>query len=78
VRDFPVPANISFARVEPWSGEPAAPWMDAPWMAFVRGTFPRTYLAAPPTRSFDEMWIAPTPPPPPGAAPGKCSGLQCL
>ena len=25
VRDFPVPPNVSFARVEPWSGDPAGP-----------------------------------------------------
>jgi penicillin-binding protein 1A len=78
VRDFPVPANVSFARVEPWSGEPAPAWIaDAPWMAFVRGTLPRTYLAAPPVRSFDELWLAPTPPPPPGAAP-PCRSPRCL
>lgn len=76
VRDFPVPPNLSFARVEPWSGEQAAPWTDAPWMPFVRGTLPRGYLAAPPVRSFDELWTAPTPPPPPAAV--KCTSLQCL
>ncbi len=76
VRDFPVPANVSFARVEPWSGEMAGPWMDAPWMAFVRGTFPRTYLSGPPVRSFDDLWIAPTPPAPPSAP--RCSGASCL
>ncbi|HSK00103.1 MAG TPA: PBP1A family penicillin-binding protein [Kofleriaceae bacterium] len=76
VRDFPVPPNVSFARVEPWSGEVAPAWLDAPWMAFVRGTFPRSFLAAPPVRSFDELWLAPTPPPPPGAA--RCTSLRCL
>ena len=25
VRDFPVPPNVSFARVEPWSGDPTGP-----------------------------------------------------
>jgi penicillin-binding protein 1A len=78
VRDFPVPPNVSFARVEPWSGELAPAWMDAPWMAFVRGTFPRSFLAAPPVRSFDELWLAPTPPPPPGAAAPRCTSLRCL
>jgi penicillin-binding protein 1A len=82
VRDFPVPPNVSFAHVEPWGGEPAPPWLDAPWMAFVRGTFPRSYLAAPPVRSFDELWLAPTPPPPPGSAPTTpavpCRGVQCI
>jgi len=78
VRDFPVPPNVSFARVEPWSGEVAPPWLDAPWMAFVRGTFPRSFLAAPPVRSFDELWLAPTPPPPPGAAAPRCTSLRCL
>jgi penicillin-binding protein 1A len=81
VRDFPVPPNVSFAHVEPWGGEPAPAWLDAPWMAFVRGTFPRSYLAAPPVRSFDELWLAPTPPPPPGSAPTRavpCRGIQCI
>ena len=77
VRDFPVPPNVSFARVEPWSGEMAPPWSDVLWMAFVRGTFPRSFLAAPPVRSFDELWIAPTIPIP-AAAPAPCKGMQCL
>jgi penicillin-binding protein 1A len=76
VRDFPVPPNVSFAHVEPWSGGLAGPWMDAPWMPFVRGTFPRGFLAGPPVRSFDDLWVAPTPPPPPGAK--KCVGISCL
>lgn len=76
VRDFAVPPNVSFARVEPWSGAPAFPWSDALWMAFVRGTLPRSFLAAPPARSFDELWRAPTPPAPPPAA--KCNSLRCL
>jgi penicillin-binding protein 1A len=83
VRDFPVPPNVTFAHVEPWSGQMAGPWMDAPWMAFVRGTLPRSFLAAPPPRSFDELWLAPAPPlPPPAAAavaaPPKCSSPRCL
>jgi len=79
VRDFPVPPNTSFAHVEPWSGELAGPWLEAPWMPFVRGTFPRSYLAGPPVRSFDDLWVAPTPPAPP-APPGaaKCVGISCL
>jgi penicillin-binding protein 1A len=76
VRDFPVPPNVSFAHVEPWSGSLAGPWIDAPWMPFVRGTFPRSFLAGPPVRSFDDLWVAPTPPPPPGAT--KCVGTDCL
>jgi hypothetical protein len=77
VRDFPVPPNVSYARVEPWSGEMAPPWSDVLWMAFVRGTFPRSFLAAPPVRSFDELWIAPTIPIP-AAAPAPCKGMQCI
>jgi penicillin-binding protein 1A len=78
VRDFPVPPNVTFARVEPWSCQPAAPWQDAQWAAFVRGTLPRTFLAAPPVRSFDELGLAPTPPPVAGAAGARCSSLRCL
>jgi hypothetical protein len=42
--------------------------MDAPWMAFVRGTLPRSYLSGLPVRSFDELWIPPSPPAPPPPA----------
>ena len=35
VRDFPIPPNISFARIEPWSGEPGSIYSsEAIWMAF--------------------------------------------
>ena len=47
VRDFPVPANVSFARVEPWSGDPTGPSSEAVWMPFVRGTLPGKFLAGP-------------------------------
>jgi penicillin-binding protein 1A len=73
VRDFPVPPNVSFARVEPWSGENAGPYGDSVWMPFVRGSFPRSFLAAPPVRSFDDLV-----PPPAPYIPGKCSSLSCL
>jgi membrane carboxypeptidase/penicillin-binding protein len=73
VRDFPVPPNVTFARVEPWSGDPAGPYPDAVWMAFVRGSLPQKFLSGPPIRSFDAVVPAPTPPPI-----GKCSSLACL
>ncbi|HMG52876.1 MAG TPA: PBP1A family penicillin-binding protein [Kofleriaceae bacterium] len=59
VRDFPVPANVSFARVEPWSGDPAWPSPEAVWMPFVRGTLPGKFLAGPAIRSFDDLIPAP-------------------
>ncbi|HEY0480302.1 MAG TPA: PBP1A family penicillin-binding protein [Kofleriaceae bacterium] len=55
VRDFPVPANVSFARVEPWSGDPAGPSSEAVWMPFVRGTLPGKLLSGPAIRSFDDL-----------------------
>ncbi len=73
VRDFPVPPNVSFARVEPWSGENAGPYGDSVWMPFVRGSFPRNFLAAPPVRSFDDLVPAPT-----LYTPKKCASLSCL
>ncbi len=77
VRDFPVPANVTFARVEPWGGEPASPGTDgAVWMPFVRGTLPRSFLSAPPVPSFDALVPAPPVPRPPPAV--KCSSLSCL
>ena len=60
-----MPANVSFARVEPWSGDPAGPSEDAVWMPFVRGTLPHPFLSAPPVRSFEELVPAPAVPRPP-------------
>ncbi|MDB4959222.1 MAG: mrcA [Myxococcales bacterium] len=74
VRDFPVPSGISFARVEPWSGDPGYPGADSVWMPFVRGTLPARFLPAAPVRSFDELVPAPAVPRPPA----KCGSLTCL
>ncbi|HEU4729215.1 MAG TPA: penicillin-binding transpeptidase domain-containing protein, partial [Kofleriaceae bacterium] len=65
VRDFPAPPNVSFARVEPWSGDPAWPSPEAVWMPFVRGTLPGKFLAGPAIRSFDDLRPAPALPIPP-------------
>ncbi|HEY0190487.1 MAG TPA: PBP1A family penicillin-binding protein [Kofleriaceae bacterium] len=73
VRDFPVPANVSFARVEPWSGDPMGPSADAVWMAFVRGSLPGRFFSAPPLRSFDDLVPAPV-----MAVPPPCHSLSCL
>jgi penicillin-binding protein 1A len=73
VRDFPAPANISFARVEPWSGDPTGPSGDAVWMPFVRGTLPTKFLAGPAVRSFEDLI-----PPPVLPVPPKCASLSCL
>ena len=74
LRDFPVPANVTFARVDPWSGGAASPGPDAVWMPFVRGTLPHDLYVAPPIRSFDSL-VPPAFVPRP---PGKCSTLSCL
>jgi penicillin-binding protein 1A len=73
VRDFPPPPNVTFARVEPWSGAPANPRADAVWMPFVRGTLPYRFLAGLPVRAFDDL--SPSPPVP---RPAKCASLDCL
>ncbi len=76
VRDFPVPPNIGFARVEPWSGDPTGPRADpkdAIWMPFVRGTMPSRLLTGSQIRSFDDLVPSPTLPAPP-----KCTSLSCL
>ncbi len=82
VRDFPVPDGVSFARVEPWSGDAAAPAVvepDAVWMPFVKGTMPERLLSAPPVRSFDDLVPAPPVPLPPRAATVRpCTRLDCL
>jgi penicillin-binding protein 1A len=59
VRDFPVPPGVTFARVEPWSGDPTGPSADAVFMPFVRGTLPAKFLAGPTLRSFDDLVAAP-------------------
>ncbi len=75
VRDFPVPPGVTFARVEPWSGDPYPPSAsDAVWMPFVRGTLPSKFLSGPPIRSFDDLVPAPVLPTP--QAP--CATLKCL
>ncbi len=73
VRDFPVPAGVSFARVEPWSGDGTGPYADSLWMPFLRGTQPQKLIAGPMVRSFDDLVPAPSLPPP-----SKCSTLDCL
>ncbi|HET9620565.1 MAG TPA: PBP1A family penicillin-binding protein [Kofleriaceae bacterium] len=73
VRDFPVPDNVSFARVEPWSGDPAGPSNEAVWMPFVRGSLPAKFLSGPAVRSFDDLVPAPALPVPP-----PCRSLSCL
>ncbi len=73
VRDFAAPPNITFARVEPWGGDPAGPGPDAVWMPFVRGTLPAPFVGAA-IRSFDDVVPAPAVPKPPA----KCTSLSCL
>jgi penicillin-binding protein 1A len=73
VRDFMPPPNVTFARVEPWSGDPAGPRSDAVWMPFVRGTLPWRFLAGLPVRAFEDLVPMPTVP-----RPAKCSSLDCL
>ena len=79
IRDWAPPPNITFARVEPWSGDPSGPNPDptqAVWMPFVRGTLPGRYLSGPVIRSFDDLVPAPAVPRPPATE--KCGDLTCL
>jgi len=75
VRDFAIPPNVSFTHLEPWSGGPASVYSSqGVWMPFVRGTFPRKFLSAPPVRSFDDL----VPPPTPYQPKTRCASLSCL
>ncbi len=74
VRDFPPPEGVSFARVDPWGGNPMGPSPQAVWMPFVRGTLPSRFLGSQPIRTFEDL--VPAPPVPRPAA--KCSSLSCL
>lgn len=66
VRDFPPPPGVTFARVEPWGGDPTGPSSspssanEAVWMPFVRGTLPAKFLTGPAIRSFDDLVAPPT------------------
>jgi penicillin-binding protein 1A len=73
VRDFVPPPNVTFARVEPWSGDPSGPRADAVWMPFVRGTLPWRFLSGLPVRKFEDLTATPTVP-----RPAKCTSLDCL
>jgi penicillin-binding protein 1A len=73
-RDFEPPPNITFARVEPWGGDPAGVGPESVWMPFVRGTLPYRFLAGMPVRAFEDL----VPMPPVPKAPAKCSSLSCL
>ena len=73
-RDFQPPPNVTFARVEPWGGDPAGPSAQSVWMPFVRGTLPSKFLSGPQVRSFEDL--VPLPPVPKTTA--KCSTLDCL
>ena len=74
IRDFAPPANVTWARVEPWSGEPGGTGPDSVWMPFVRGTLPGMFESGPSIRSFDDA--VPAPPVPP--LPARCTSLSCL
>ncbi|MCX5744092.1 MAG: PBP1A family penicillin-binding protein [Proteobacteria bacterium] len=76
VRDFPTPANVTFARVEPWGGDPSGPSPDSVLMPFVRGTLPRNFLSGYPIRAFEDLHAAPTVPSP--NVPKVCNSLRCL
>jgi penicillin-binding protein 1A len=74
VRDFAPPEGVSFARVDPWGGNPSGPSAQAVWMPFVRGTLPWRFLGNAPIRAFEDL--VPAPPVPRPAT--RCSSLSCL
>jgi penicillin-binding protein 1A len=73
VRDFAPVDNITYARVDPWGGDPTGPSNDAVWMPFVRGSLPSRFLGGAPVRSFEDLVPAPAAP-----RPVKCTSLSCL
>ncbi len=74
VRDFQPPQNVTFARVEPWGGDPAGVSSTSVWMPFVRGSLPYRFLAGLAVRSFEDLIPVPGVP----RAATKCSTLDCL
>jgi penicillin-binding protein 1A len=77
VRDFPPPDNMTFARVDPWGGNPTGSSATAVWMPFVRGTLPARFLGGPAVRSFEDLVPAPAVPRPTKTT-ATCSSLSCL
>ncbi len=63
-RDFPVPAGVTFARADEWSGNPSGPSPYAAWVPFVRGTLPARFGATGALPHFGDLVPAPPPPPP--------------
>jgi penicillin-binding protein 1A len=58
VRDFDVPADITFARSDRYSGDPAGPSPNSVWIPFVRGTLPSKFAGKTVT-SFGSLVPAP-------------------
>jgi penicillin-binding protein 1A len=59
-RDFPVPPDVTFARADPWSGNPSGPSPYAVWIPFARGTVPARFAVRTGTDRFESL----VPPPP--------------
>ncbi len=62
VRDFEIPAGVTFARAEEHSGDPAGPSNEAVWVPFARGTLPSSYGGGKVPEGFSDLV---TPPPVP-------------
>jgi penicillin-binding protein 1A len=54
-RDFAVPAGVTFARSDDWSGGPAYPSSESVWVPFARGTMPSRFAARTPATFFDRV-----------------------
>ncbi len=62
VRDFPVPPGVTWARVEPDSGDPSYPSNEAHWVPFARGTLPAGFGGGRTPSTFAETVFAPPQP----------------
>jgi len=59
VRDFDVPAGVTFVRADDASGDPAGPSSDAVWVPFARGTLPAKFGGGRTPSTFSEDVTAP-------------------
>ncbi len=62
IRDFDVPAGVTFARISESSGDPTGPSTSAAWVPFARGTLPVKFGGGSTPTSFDSLVRAPAVP----------------
>lgn len=63
IRDFDVPAGVTFARADQHGGRPTGPSSSAAWVPFARGTLPTEFGGGRTPSAFSDLVSAPPVPP---------------